>query len=204
MSRRQTVEYDYVIFHICGPSGSGKTYLGNMLKERYGDRIVVKDLDDLRDEFIRKFYGQSSWTYIDVDEYQNYIDNYIGKQRKPIIFVGLNDNPRGKNKRHYYDVHSTYNFYIDIDDMVVVKQKCLRLLNDIQNDEMALHDLMHNNQRFVKMFTGAIKRECNAKETIKMNNRWRKYYARKKYMFMPREEIFMQVSMILNHVMFQS
>ena len=36
-----------MIIHIGGPSGSGKTTLGNKLKQHYGDKIIVKDLDDL-------------------------------------------------------------------------------------------------------------------------------------------------------------
>jgi len=69
---------------------------------------------------------------------------FVQKQNKPLIFVGLNDNTvYGKNKKLHYNVHSHHNYYIDIDDMIIVKQKCLRLLNDIQNDEMALNDLVN-------------------------------------------------------------
>lgn len=46
-----------MIIHISGPSGSGKTFLGNKLKENFGSKIVVKDLDDLRYEFIINKYG---------------------------------------------------------------------------------------------------------------------------------------------------
>ena len=46
-----------MIIHISGPSGSGKTTLGNKLKKRFGKPIVVKDLDDLRAEFVKKHYG---------------------------------------------------------------------------------------------------------------------------------------------------
>ena len=161
-----------IIIHISGASGSGKTFLGNQLKEQFGKKIIVKDLDDLRDAFIKIFYGDKKWTYINEKEYQNCIDTFINKQKKPIVFVGLNDNTiYGKNKNLYYDLHSHYNYYIDIDDMIIVKQKCIRLLDDIQQDEMAMKDLIENNQLFVKMFSQAIKRECSAKETIQMNNK---------------------------------
>lgn len=43
--------------HISGASGSGKTFLGNRLKEQYRNKIIVQDLDDLRDKFIKNFYG---------------------------------------------------------------------------------------------------------------------------------------------------
>ena len=187
-----------IIIHISGASGSGKTFLGNQLKERLGKKIIVKDLDDLRDEFINTFYGDKKWTYINEKGYQNFIDTFIDKQKKPLVFVGLNDNTvYGKNKSLYYDLHSHYNYYIKIDDMIIVKQKCLRLLYDIQNDEIAMKDLIKNNQLFVKMFSQAIKRECNAKTTIKMNNKWKKDYQKQGYKFMSRKIIFKNVLNIL-------
>ena len=188
------------IIHISGPSGSGKTFLGNQLKEKFGKKIIVKDLDDLRDEFIKIFYADKKWTYINQKEYQNFIDTFIDKQKKPLVFVGLNDNKLyGKNKSLYYDLHSHYNYYIEIDDMIIVKQKCLRLLDNIQNDKMAMKDLIKNNELFVKMFSQAVKRECSAKETIKMNNKWKKDYQKQGYKFMSRENIFKSVSTILKN-----
>lgn len=43
-----------LIIHISGALGSGKTTLGDKLKEQFKSKIVVKDLDNLRDEFIKK------------------------------------------------------------------------------------------------------------------------------------------------------
>jgi len=189
-----------LIIHISGASGSGKTTLGNKLKEEFKSKIVVKDLDELRDEFIKEFYGNKKWTYIDENKYQSYIDSYINKQKKPIIFVGLNDNTvYGKNKNLYYNVHSQHNYYIEIDDMIIVKQKCIRLLNDIQTDKMAMDDLVKNNEKFVKKFTEAIKIECSAKQTIKQNNKWKKDYEKQGYKFMSRENIYKSVVKILNN-----
>ena len=189
-----------LIIHISGASGSGKTTLGNKIKEQFKSKIIVKDLDILRDEFIKEFYGNKKWTYIDENEYQSYIDSYINKQKKPIIFVGLNDNTvYGKNKNLYYNVHSQYNYYIDIDDMIIVKQKCIRLLNDIQTDKMAMEDLVKNNEKFVKKFTEAIKIECSAKQTIKQNNKWKKDYEKQGYKFISRENIYKSVVKILNN-----
>ena len=42
------------IIHVSGPSGSGKTCLGNKLKEYFKSKIIVKDIDDLRRDFIKK------------------------------------------------------------------------------------------------------------------------------------------------------
>ena len=49
-----------LIIHISGASGSGKTTLGNKLKKHFKRKIIVKDLDDLRDEFIHQFYGKKN------------------------------------------------------------------------------------------------------------------------------------------------
>ena len=191
---------DNLIIHISGASGSGKTTLGNKLKEHFKSKIVVKDLDILIDEFIKEFYTNKKWTYIDENEYQLYINDYVNKQKKPIIFVGLNDNTiYGKNKNLYYNVHSQHNYYIEIDDMIIVKQKCIRLLNDIQTDKMAMEDLVKNNEKFVKKFTEAIKIECSAKQTIKQNNKWEKDYEKQGYKFMSRENIYKSVVKILNN-----
>ena len=195
-----------IIIHISGATGSGKTTLGNKLKEKYKNKIVVKDLDELIDEFIQYYYGNKPFTYIDENEYQNYIYDYINKQKKPIIFVGLNDNNnpkverfiKGKAKK-YYDLRSQYNYYIDIDDMIIVKQKCLRLLDTRINDKMAMNDLVNNNEKFVKMFVEEIKKDCSAKKTIKMNNKWKKDYEKQGYKFMSRENIYKSVVKILNN-----
>jgi adenylate kinase family enzyme len=191
-----------MIIHICGPSGSGKTYLGNQLKKKFKNKIVVKDLDDLRDEFVKKTYDLSkSWSF-ESEKYQNYIDNYVNKQKKPLIFVGLNDNILGKNKKLYYNVHSQYNYYIEIDDMVVVKQKCIRFITDelknIVNDKFAMRDLVHNNPFFVKMLIKGIKTQCGADDTVKMNNKWKKDYKKMGYKFMSRENIYDNVVKLLN------
>lgn len=188
-----------VIIHISGASGSGKTFLGGQLKELFGKKIIVKDLDILREEFIKKFYGDKKWTYIDTKEYQNFINAFIDKQTKPLVFVGLNDNRVfGKNKSLYYDLRSQHNYYIELDDMVVLEQKCSRLLNDIRNDAEAMRDLVKYNELFIKKFSQAVRRECNAQETIKINNEWKKDYIKQGYKLMSQENIFKTVSKILN------
>lgn len=46
-----------IIIHISVPSGSGKTFMGDNLKEQFKDKIVIKDLDKLRDEFKKKQFN---------------------------------------------------------------------------------------------------------------------------------------------------
>jgi len=80
-----------LIIHISGASGSGKTTLGNKLKDQFKSKIVVKDLDELRAEFIESHYGKKfNWEKFDSEKYQSFLDKYILSQKKPLILVGLN------------------------------------------------------------------------------------------------------------------
>ena len=47
------------------------------------------------------------------------------------------------------------------------------------------------------MILKEIKKDCSAKETIKMNNKWKKDYVKQGYKLMSRENIFKNVSKIL-------
>lgn len=51
---------DNLIIHVCGSSGSGKTILGNKLKEKFKNKIIVKDLDELLDEHFVDHFGKKS------------------------------------------------------------------------------------------------------------------------------------------------
>ena len=198
-------ETSKLIIHISGPSGSGKTTLGNKLKEKYKDKIIVKDIDNLRQEFITKIYGKKfMWNIFDSKKYQKFIDNFINNQTKPIILVGLN-HMFWHNKDLYYDLHSKYNFYIKIDDMTVVKQKCIRFitdeLQDIIKNKNVINDITQNNKRFVKLISENIERECGTDETKKINNMWNKDYKKQGYIFATRENIFNNVVKILNKIL---
>jgi adenylate kinase family enzyme len=188
-----------LIIHISGSSGSGKTTLGNKLQEKFGNKIIVKDLDNLRDEHIKKTYDTSKGWSIDEIKYQKFIDDFIDKQNKPIIFVGLNDNRLGI-KKIYYNTHSQHNFYIDINDKILLKQKCLRMLTEeIPNDKNAMKDLIENNQTFIKGMKFAIDGACNLEKIIKENNKFKKDYKKQGYTFLSKEDIFKKVSKILKH-----
>jgi adenylate kinase family enzyme len=188
-----------IIFHISGPSGAGKSTLGNRLKDKFNDKIIVKDIDDLRYEFINDFYRKKKWTIIDKSAYQKYIDDFIESQDKPIIFVGLNNMPWW-HKNHYYDMHSQYNYYIDLDDETILKQKCIRHINNlknIENDEHAMDHLLNDNNRFIKIMKEGFDYECNKKMILKMNDKWNKDYKKQGYKIMTREDIFDDVTKIL-------
>jgi uridine kinase len=78
---------DKLIIHISGASGSGKTTLGNKLKEKFGNKIIVKDLDNLRDEHIKKTYDTSKGWSVDEVKYQKFIDDFIKKQKKQLFLL---------------------------------------------------------------------------------------------------------------------
>jgi uridine kinase len=185
------------IIHISGPSGSGKTFLGNKLKDTFGSKIVVKDLDELFIEFMEK--NKYKWgVKFNPDIYQKYIDNYIDKNKKKvIIFVGLNLD-MWHNFYHYYNLSSKYNYYIKIDDKEIVLQKCKRLFNDIPNDEIFMNDLINNNNKFIENITKIINNDCNLKKIIKMNKLFNKDYKKMNYKFMSRENIYKSIFKIIN------
>ena len=197
ISQDYSIFYNIMIIHISGPSGSGKTTLGNALQKEFGKRIVVKDIDDLRRDFIKAYYGNKKFDIIDKEEYQKYIDGFVKKHSsKPLIFVGLNHMPWW-HPNHYYDMHSTHNYFIDMDDETIIKQKCRRLLLEWANSEEDMKYLVDNNEKYIKNVSGAIAEECSLKKTVKLNKKWRKDYMKRDYKFMSREAIFKNVSKIL-------
>lgn len=187
-----------IIIHISGPSGSGKTHLGNKLKEIYGNKIIVKDLDDIRDKFIRDFYGESTWTDFDQDSYKTFVKKVIMNSLKPIIITGLNMFPHS-NK--YYDLNPTHKFYIKLTNEQILEQKCLRLFKNVSNDKGALSDLLNQNESFVRIIKRGIDDECNMKNIIKMNNKWNKHYQKQKYIFIERDELLQHIIKILDNAL---
>ena len=118
--------------------------------------------------------------------------------------MGLNDNfvdfyPKRKNI--YYDLHITnHKYYIDINDNIIIKQKCERFFNNIKNDINMMNVLTTNNKKFIKQITKAINTECNAKYIIKWITKWKEDYKNQGYKFMTREKIFEIISeIILKH-----
>jgi len=193
------------IIHISGASGSGKTYLGKRLSELYGNKIIVKDLDDLREEFINSQYGDDyNWEEFDSQLYQAFLDKYILSQKKPLVLVGLN-HMFWHNEELYYDLHSQYNFYIDIDDMLIVKQKCIRFITDdlkdyVTKNEAIIRDITENNEKFVRLIQENIERECGTKETLRINRMWKTDFEKQGYIIATRDEIYSQVVSILSGI----
>lgn len=194
-----------MIIHISGASGSGKTTLGNKIKKKFKNKIVVKDIDDLRHEFVKKFYkGYDKFKWNTKDkfnkkEYQKYIDNYVKKIKKPLVFVGLNHMPWW-HKNHYYDMHSTHNFYIKISEDKLYNQKCARFLDDlfVKDRVNLLKDYKTKPKWTIKGIKIGFENNCDWKGMIKYNNMWEKAYKNQKYRFLAPNSIFNQINNILN------
>jgi ABC-type oligopeptide transport system ATPase subunit len=187
-----------LVIHVSGASGSGKTTLGKKIERRFRGHVVVKDMDDLRDEFIRDFYKGRKWTFINTREYQKYIDAFVKAQRKPVVLVGLTDNSvYGKNKRIFIDPRALHKFYIDVDDPTILRQKCTRLLTDIQTDIPAMRDLKRNNTHFIAKFTEAIRRECSLAKTIAASKALKRDYMGMGYEPLPPNHIYTRIVGIL-------
>ena len=198
------------IIHISGSSGAGKTTLGEKLQDKFGKNIVVKDFDELRDEYIKKhvdLYKQLpvDWS-VDYDKMQEYLDDYITQNNhKPLIIVGLNDNVLGDSKSRflYFKIPAIYKFFIDIDDKIILQQKCTRFITTQLPKQLVdypnvMQDIVQNNKRFLKLTCQGIKAECSEKKMLKDNNRWRKDYKKQGYKFMSRDDIFTHVCDILS------
>jgi adenylate kinase family enzyme len=192
-----------MIIHICGASGSGKTTLGNKLQTKYKRKIYVKDLDDLRQEFIIANYDTSKKYSFSETKYQKYIDSFISKHsNKPLIIVGLNDNHFGKSKSMYYNLHADHRYYIDITDEEIIEQKQERFFTKrvphIWNDKEMKHNLKHDNALFIKDFIGEFIGECGIDATTELNKKWKDSYIKQGYEFMTRENIYKKCIKILN------
>ena len=139
-----------MIIHISGSSGSGKTTLGNKIKNRLGDKVIVKDLDDLLFEFVmmKEKSKQRTSTILKnwKNDYQKYIDEFIEKQKKPIIFVGLNTdlgslgfrNNKLTPPKAFYNVYADYIFYIDLPLEQILQQKFFRQTQKICDNKEKL------------------------------------------------------------------
>ena len=194
-----------LIIHISGSSGSGKTILGNKLKEQFKSKIVVEDLDDLRAKFVKKHYGgyDKIWSKKkfkwDKNAYQKWIYDFINKQKKTIIFVGLNAMPWW-HKDFYYDLNSNYNFYIDISDDKIWEQRCMRFINDDLKNVLknVLKNIKKNENKTITDLQERLKFECEYKEMKKLNAIWKKDYKKQGYKFMSNDKIFSEVSKLLS------
>jgi adenylate kinase family enzyme len=172
-----------MIFHISGNQGSGKTTLGNKLKKALGNKVIVKDFDELYGEF-RNTKRRS---------YQKYIYDFIKSHRnKHIIFTGLDADiclGDGKNN-NYYDMKADYKYYIDIDENMILRQKFLRQVDKLYKRKNWFIDTFLENKENEKFIRDKIMRFVDIPSWRKQMKECNKLYKRRGYKFTSREDIY--------------
>jgi adenylate kinase family enzyme len=118
-----------LIIHITGSQGSGKSTLGNKLKDKYGNKIHIYDLDDLHNE-----YSKISSKFN--DNYQEYINQTIKTNiSKPLIFVGLDAElclGLMEDSDIVYELQADHKFYIESTNETL-KQRFFRQIDKLEN-----------------------------------------------------------------------
>lgn len=82
----------------------------NLTTEQFKNEI--KDIDDLRRDFIKKYYGNKKFDKV---EYQKYIDKFVKTHStKPLIFVELIN-------MSWWHINY-HNYFIELDDETIIKK----------------------------------------------------------------------------------
>jgi hypothetical protein len=178
-----------IVIHISGCQGSGKSTIGKILVQKYGDKIIVKDLDDLRDEFSKQ---------IDIKNYNEYINNYINYNKKPIILTGLTAEKclglMNDDNDTFYEIKTKYRYFIHIDNNEVLRQRFYRQIDKlVERKEYFFNEWLINKKIQNKLF-----RFINLSQWEKNNIECIKIHKKYEYIFLNHEEIINQISKILD------
>jgi len=201
-----------MIIHIAGSSGAGKTTLGKKLKKHFGNKIVVRDLDDIRDKFkkyhLRKNTSFQSFKKNFKKNYQNFLDNYIKKYKKPIIITGINtyiNNEYFEYKHHLWhakyklNTHTNYKFCINISPNETLKQRWYReydmymkyICKDLKKSKERLYNVYAKNKNVT---IGDINEDFKWIFSYSLHKKhiknWNTFYKNEGYDFLTRKEIF--------------
>ena len=179
-----------IIIHISGPQGSGKSTLGKRISDQYGDLVVVKDLDDLWDDFNMQNK---------ITNYQDYIDEFINEHSdKPLIITGLSAEQclyeMNNIDKTFYQINTDHKYYISMDDNTVLKQRFFRQIDKLSNRrEMLFENWLKNS----KKTQDKINRYVNLSQWKDNNIHCRKIHIKYGYKLMDQESIAKEVSKIL-------
>ena len=189
-----------IIIHISGPQGAGKTTTGKKLAFVFKDRITVKDLDELYDDYIKENNRRSdSGSYVEISNksYENYINTFIEDHKnKPLVFVGLDENaclgPSVETTNSY--IKATYKYYIDISTTDNLRQWFYRQAEKLNDRKDFYFDqwLRNRSQMQEKLL-----RYVNLEEKEQMKKECDKLYKERGYIFMEPNEIYDECEQIL-------
>lgn len=201
LKNNQTEEISKNNIHIVDLFGIERNKLIEKLEDLYDDKINIKKIDELRQEFITEHYEKKNKKILKIDKkaYQKYIDNYINKQKKLVIIIGGNMELE-KDKIHYYNMRSSNNYYVKLDDKNITKQQCLKSFASVFVNKMAMNELMNNNKEFIENMKKIINNKCNIEKIKEINKKWMNEYKKQKYKIMPPEKIFNEIVNRLNKI----
>jgi hypothetical protein len=209
-----------MIIHICGASGSGKTTLGKKLKSHFGKKLIVHDIDDLRDKVISAYEKTTmrgpTFAKRYTELFQQYVNELIAKSRNvPIVFVGLNAYILGEEIRFkgaYYpgswtlDVHADHKFYIDLPTAEIIKQKYYREYDDFVNrfrdymlreKDTIYHQAISDQKTAMHDITAYITEIIAFDQTARNVQSWNEYYKSLGYTLMTRDVIYTRIVSII-------
>jgi len=167
--------------------------MGRQIKRRYRGAVFVKDVDELREEFIKQKYGAARVEQFDAGAYQAFIDAYVAAHRaRPRVFGGLNTMPWW-HPRLYYDLHATHKYYIDVAAATLVERTCVRLLRRLASSRRDLEFLVEHNAAWIANVQRAIADECSLKATSQRAARFAASARRRGYKIMQFAKIFDRV-----------
>jgi Cdc6-like AAA superfamily ATPase len=172
--------------HVAGPPGVGKTVLGNRLAAALGPKILVKETEDLGQEFVA---ARSS-------SYQLFIDSFIARNLfKPLVFLGDNIATVYNVRDHgmFYDLHCAKHYFIDLDPATLLHQKYKRLLNHLSNSAKELPYLFSHNSQYLANVNKAFDDECNLAHTLADAKLLAGAYQSQGYVFASRDQIYNRV-----------
>lgn len=212
-----------MIIHISGASGSGKTTLGNKLKAKFGNKIIVKDIDDLRHELILK-YERTKISILQFNVQYNqlcqmFFDEFIDENKsKLIVIVGINtfiNNEEERFKNHFFKVkwflntHANYKFYINVDTDIIIKQRWDREYNDFidrfcdymkRDKDIIFQEILKDEKKAKKDVCHYITEIMDFNRIKKDILRWNLYYEKSDYIFLTSEKIYNSIQKIYQEI----
>lgn len=177
------------IIHISGPQGSGKSTLGEIFKKRYRSSVVVEDLDILRSQIKNK------------NNMKSIIDQFIKKSCndniKAIILVGLSaEKCLGDTKdKTFIEINTKHKFYIDENDVVVLKQRFFRQIEKLASRKEWFFDKWQEDPDEIQ---DKLLRFVNINSWKKNNKICKKIHMKFGYKMMKQKNIIDEVDKILN------